>query len=51
MALKAWLYTIVRNRAHFYFTLEKDHEDIAGQKRFPAAAAPHDPKVAVACQV
>jgi hypothetical protein len=31
---------IVRNRAHFYFTLEKDHEDIAGQKRFPAAAAP-----------
>ena len=31
---------IIRNRAHFYFTLEKDHEDIAGQKRFPAAAAP-----------
>lgn len=31
---------IVRNRAHFYFTLEKDNEDIAGQKRFPAAAAP-----------
>jgi outer membrane receptor for ferrienterochelin and colicin len=31
---------IVRNRAHFYFTLEKDHEDIAGEKRFPAAAAP-----------
>jgi hypothetical protein len=31
---------IVRNRAHFYFTLEKDREDIAGQKRFPAAAAP-----------
>jgi hypothetical protein len=31
---------IVRNRAHFYFTLEKDHEDIAGQKLFPAAAAP-----------
>jgi hypothetical protein len=31
---------IVRDRAHFYFTLEKDHEDIAGQKRFPAAAAP-----------
>jgi hypothetical protein len=31
---------IVRNRAHFYFTMEKDHEDIAGQKRFPAAAAP-----------
>ena len=31
---------IVRDRAHFYFTLERDHEDIAGQKRFPAAAAP-----------
>ena len=31
---------IVRNRAHFYFTIEKDHEEIAGQKRFPAAAAP-----------
>jgi len=31
---------IVKNRAHFYFTLEKDNEDIAGQKRFPAAAAP-----------
>ncbi len=31
---------IVRNRAHFYFTMEKDNEDIAGQKRFPAAAAP-----------
>ena len=31
---------IVRDRAHFYFTLEKDNEDIAGQKRFPAAAAP-----------
>jgi hypothetical protein len=31
---------ILRNRAHFYFTMEKDHEDIAGQKRFPAAAAP-----------
>jgi hypothetical protein len=31
---------IVRNRAHFYFTLERDHEDIAGQKRFPAEAAP-----------
>ena len=31
---------IIRNRAHFYFTMEKDHEDIAGQKRFPAAAAP-----------
>jgi hypothetical protein len=31
---------IIKNRAHFYFTLEKDNEDIAGQKRFPAAAAP-----------
>jgi outer membrane receptor protein involved in Fe transport len=31
---------IVRNRAHFYFAMEKDHEDIAGPKRFPAAAAP-----------
>jgi len=31
---------ILRDRAHFYFTVERDHEDIAGQKRFPAAAAP-----------
>ena len=31
---------IVRNRAHFYFTLERDNEKIAGLKRFPAAAAP-----------
>jgi hypothetical protein len=31
---------IVRNRAHFYFSMEKDQEDIAGPKRFPAAAAP-----------
>jgi carboxypeptidase family protein/TonB-dependent receptor-like protein len=31
---------VLRDRAHFYFTLERDHEDIAGQKRFPAAAAP-----------
>ena len=31
---------IVRNRAHFYFTLEHDKEQIAGFKRFPAAAAP-----------
>jgi hypothetical protein len=31
---------IIRNRAHFYFTVERDNEDIAGQKRFPAAAAP-----------
>jgi hypothetical protein len=31
---------IIRNRAHFYFTYEKDNEDIAGEKRFPATAAP-----------
>ena len=31
---------IVRNRAHFYFTLEHDSEQIAGFKRFPAQAAP-----------
>ena len=31
---------IVRNRAHFYFTIERDNEDIAGQKLFPADAAP-----------
>jgi len=31
---------VIRNRAHFYFALEKDHEDIAGPKRFPAEAAP-----------
>jgi carboxypeptidase family protein/TonB-dependent receptor-like protein len=31
---------IIKDRAHFYFTYERDHEDIAGQKRFPAAAAP-----------
>ena len=31
---------IVRNRAHFYFTLERDNEQIAGFKRFPPAAAP-----------
>ena len=31
---------IIKDRAHFYFTVEKDNEDIAGQKRFPAAAAP-----------
>ncbi|MGH9203748.1 MAG: TonB-dependent receptor domain-containing protein, partial [Vicinamibacterales bacterium] len=30
----------VRNRAHFYFTAERDSEQIAGFKRFPAAAAP-----------
>ena len=31
---------IIRNRAHFYFTMERDNELLAGQKRFPAAAAP-----------
>jgi hypothetical protein len=31
---------ILRNRAHFFFSMEKDNEDQAGQKRFPAAAAP-----------
>ena len=31
---------IIKNRAHFYFTVEKDNEDIAGQKLFPAQAAP-----------
>lgn len=31
---------IVRNRAHFYFTLERDHELLAGLKRFPAEGAP-----------
>lgn len=31
---------ILQNRAHFYFTYERDNEDLAGQKRFPAAAAP-----------
>lgn len=31
---------IVKDRAHFYFTVERDYEKIAGQKRFPAAAAP-----------
>src|SRR5688572_28640641 len=31
---------IIRNRAHFYFTAEHDSEQIAGFKRFPAAAAP-----------
>lgn len=30
---------IVRDRAHFYFTMERDEERIAGFKRFPAAAA------------
>ena len=31
---------IVKNRAHFYFTVERDEEDIAGQKKFPPLAAP-----------
>lgn len=31
---------IIQNRAHFYFTMERDNELLAGQKRFPAAAAP-----------
>jgi hypothetical protein len=31
---------IVQNRAHFYFTYERDNEDIAGQKNFPPGAAP-----------
>lgn len=31
---------IVQNRAHFYFTMERDNELLTGQKRFPAAAAP-----------
>ncbi len=31
---------IIRDRAHFYFTVERDYERIAGQKRFPAIAAP-----------
>jgi hypothetical protein len=31
---------IVRDRAHFYFTLERDHELLAGEKKFPAESAP-----------
>src|SRR6185436_15813132 len=31
---------IIKNRAHFYFTIENDQEKIAGFKRFPTAAAP-----------
>ena len=31
---------LIRNRAHFYATVENDNEKIAGFKRFPAAAAP-----------
>lgn len=31
---------IVRDRAHFYFTTERDHEQLAGLKRFVPEAAP-----------
>ena len=31
---------VIKDRAHFYFTVERDLERIAGQKRFPAIAAP-----------
>jgi hypothetical protein len=31
---------IIRNRAHFYFTIESDQEQIAGFKTFPDEAAP-----------
>src|SRR5688572_8082060 len=31
---------VIRNRGHFFFSMEKDQEDIAGPKLFPAAAAP-----------
>jgi hypothetical protein len=31
---------IVQNKAHFYFTIERDNEDVAGFKAFPAEAAP-----------
>src|SRR5262245_18709061 len=31
---------IMRDKAHFNFTIERDYELLAGQKRFPAAAAP-----------
>jgi hypothetical protein len=31
---------IIRNRAHFYFTYERDNEEQAGEKKFPALAAP-----------
>lgn len=31
---------VVRDRAHFYFTFERDSEKIAGLKKFPAEAAP-----------
>ena len=31
---------IVRDRAHFLVSIERDNEDIAGLKRFPAEAAP-----------
>jgi hypothetical protein len=31
---------VIKDRAHFYFTVEKDNEDIAGLKRFAPIAAP-----------
>ena len=31
---------IVKDKAHFYFNYERDNEDLGGQKKFPAAAAP-----------
>lgn len=31
---------IIRDRAHFYFTMERDEEKVAGFKDFPAIAAP-----------
>ena len=31
---------IIKDKAHFYFTIERDYEKLAGLKRFPAAAAP-----------
>ncbi|MGE0450523.1 MAG: TonB-dependent receptor [Vicinamibacterales bacterium] len=31
---------IIRDKAHFYFTIERDFERIQGQKLFPAVAAP-----------
>ncbi|HSF15940.1 MAG TPA: hypothetical protein VLK65_10355, partial [Vicinamibacteria bacterium] len=31
---------IIRDKAHFYFNYERDNEDLGGQKKFPAEAAP-----------
>lgn len=31
---------IILNKAHFLYTFERDNERLAGQKRFPSAAAP-----------